>query len=168
VEAPRKHGPLDTRWPRARTQDSNGLRIASALSAAEAAEALEWDVFSRRYFPGRRRHDSEARSAYTAYRQGREWRTPPARLSLVPTEHVTAADEHEWEEAGTQRLMAAMAAARDDGAKRSLPEDEVATDGATRDVQRALRDLDGKIALMPRRDLGARVGAAFRRPQADR
>jgi hypothetical protein len=121
VEASRKHGPFDPRWPRARTHGSNRPRSASALGAAEAAEALEWDAFSRRYFPGRRRHDSEARSAYTTYRQGREWRTPPARLSLVPTERFTAADEHAREEAGTRRLMAALAAAQHDRASGLRP-----------------------------------------------
>jgi hypothetical protein len=42
-----------------------------------------------------------------------------------------------------------------------LREDEVAADAAVRDVQRALRDLDAKIALMPRRGPGLR-------PRADR
>jgi hypothetical protein len=53
----------------------------------------------------------EALTAYAAYKQGREWRTTPARLSVVPTEHVSAAVELvESEEAGTRRLLAAMAA----------------------------------------------------------
>ena len=111
MEASRKHGPFDPRWPCVRKDNSRALSTAPLLSAAEAAEALDWQAFSARYFPEPRRHDSEARSAYTAYRQGREWRTPPARLRLVPSEHTAAADEQEPEEAGTQRLMAAMAAA---------------------------------------------------------
>jgi len=52
----------------------------------------------------------EALTAYATYKQGREWRTTPARLTPVPTEHVSAAVERESEEAGTQRLVAAMAA----------------------------------------------------------
>ena len=53
----------------------------------------------------------EALTAYATYKQGREWRTTPARLSLVPTEHLSAAVELvESEEAGTRRLMAAIAA----------------------------------------------------------
>jgi hypothetical protein len=52
----------------------------------------------------------EALTAYATYKQGREWRTTPARLSVVPTEHVPAAVELESEEAGTRRLLAAMAA----------------------------------------------------------
>jgi hypothetical protein len=65
MEASRKHGSFDMRWP----------------------------------------------CAGAAYRQAREWPRPPARLSLVPQESVSAADPQEREEAGTRRLMAAMAAA---------------------------------------------------------
>jgi hypothetical protein len=35
----------------------------------------------------------EALTAYATYTQGREWRTTPARLSVVPPEHVPAAVE---------------------------------------------------------------------------
>jgi hypothetical protein len=111
VEASRKHGPFDTRWPCLRKESSNAASTAPRLRAAEAADALEWDAFSNRYFRGRRRHDPEARSAYSAYKQGREWRTTPARLTLVPREQVWAAAELEPEEAGTRRLLAAMAEA---------------------------------------------------------
>jgi hypothetical protein len=111
VEAPRKHGPFDTHWPRLRKDSSNAVATASLLRAAEAAEALDWDAFSNRYFRERRRHDPEARSAYAAYKQGREWRTTPARLRLVPNERAWAAAELEPEEAGARRLLAAMAAA---------------------------------------------------------
>jgi len=52
----------------------------------------------------------EALTAYAAYTQGREWRTTPARLSVVPPEHVPAAVELEPKETGARRLLAAMAA----------------------------------------------------------
>jgi hypothetical protein len=110
VEASRKHGSFDMRWL---CGDNNGLGAvpeAPLLSAAEEVEALGWDAFSNRYFPERRRHDSEARSAYVAYKHGREWRTPRARLRLVRPERPSGADEDERVEAGTRRLMAAMAA----------------------------------------------------------
>src|SRR5919197_2576895 len=107
----RKHGPFDTRWPCAQKESSDEAPTAPLLRAAEAAEALHWDGFSNRYFRERRRHDSEARSAYAAYKQGREWRTAPARLCLVPKERTWAAAELEPQEAGTRRLLAAMAAA---------------------------------------------------------
>jgi len=109
VEASGKHGPFDTRWPCIRKDNSGALSTRPLLSPAEATEALDWQAFSARYFPERRRHDSEARSAYAAYKQGREWRTPPARLRLVPSERGSAADEQEREEAGSRRLMAAIA-----------------------------------------------------------
>lgn len=111
MEASRKHGPFDTRWPCVRKDDAPALSTAPLLSEAETADALDWQAFSARYFPERRRHDSEARSAYAAYRQGREWRTPPTPLRLVPSERGAAADEQQREQASTQRLMAAMAAA---------------------------------------------------------
>jgi hypothetical protein len=111
VEASRKHGPFDTRWRFARKESSDAAPTAPPLRAEEAAEALDWEAFSNRYFHDRRRHDSEARSAYATYRQGREWRTTPPRLSLVPTEHGSVAVELELEEGGTRRLPAAMAAA---------------------------------------------------------
>ena len=111
VEASRKHGPFDTRWPCLRKESSNAAPTGPRLRVAEAADALDWDAFSNRYFRERRQHDPEARSAYAAYKQGREWRTTPARLTLVPREQVWAAAELEPEEAGTRRLLAAMAAA---------------------------------------------------------
>ena len=111
MEASRKHGPFDTRYACLRKGSSDAAPTGPLLRAAEAAEALDWDGFSHRYFRERRRHDSQARSAYAAYKQGREWRTTPARLSLVPPEHISVAAELEAEEAGTRRLLAAVAAA---------------------------------------------------------
>jgi hypothetical protein len=124
VEASRKHGPFDTRWPYIGKESSDEVATAPVLRDAEVAEALDWDAFSNRYFRERRRHDSEARSAYAAYKQGREWRTAPARLSLVPTEPVSAPAELAAEEAGTQRLLAAVAAARTRDAHSGLPADQ--------------------------------------------
>jgi hypothetical protein len=121
VEASRKHGPFDTRWPCLRKDSADAAPTAPLLRAAEAAEALDWDAFSNRYFRERRSHDSEARSAYAAYKQGREWRTTPAKLSLVPTERAWAAVELEPQEAGTRRLVAAMAAAHAREAPSALP-----------------------------------------------
>ena len=109
MEASRRHGPFDMRWG-ADKKGSGAVPEASPLSAAEVAEALDWDGFSDRYFRGRRRHDSKARSAYVAYSEGREWRTQPSRLRLVPSERTSEAREQELEEAGVRRLMAAMTA----------------------------------------------------------
>jgi hypothetical protein len=116
VETSRRHGPFDTRWPCVHKDNSRALSTAPLLSAAEAAEGLDWQAFSARYFPERRRNNFEALSAYAAYSQGREWRTPPARLRLVPSEQTAGdTDEQEREEAGSRRLMAAMAAAHPRG-----------------------------------------------------
>lgn len=116
MEASRQHGPFDTRWRCARTESPLALPTTAPLRAAEASEALDWYAFSDRYFRERGRHDAEALSAYAAYRQGREWRRTPARLRLIPTAGALAADEPEREEAGTRRLIAAMAAAHDERA----------------------------------------------------
>ena len=110
MEVSRKHGPYDTRWPCVRKDSSGGLSTAPRVSAAEVAEALDWQAFSARYFPERSRHDSEARSAYAAYRLGREWHQRPTRLRLVPTEPASAVVELEPGEAGAGRLLAAVAA----------------------------------------------------------
>jgi hypothetical protein len=110
VDVSRKHGPFDTRWPCARKDSSGAGPAAPRLRPAEAAEALDWDAFSTRHFSEARRHDSEARSAYAAYKHEREWRAGPARLSLVPTEPGSAAVEVESEAAGPRRLLAAVAA----------------------------------------------------------
>lgn len=113
VEASRKHGPFDTRSSSTRKGSAAAMPTAPPLRAAEAAEALDWEAFSNRYFPGRRRHNLEALTAYATYRQGREWRTTPARLSVVTPEHAPGAVELvESEGAGTRRLLTAMAAHR--------------------------------------------------------
>jgi hypothetical protein len=120
VEVSRKHGSFDTRWPCARKESLGAPSTVPLLSAAEVAEALDWHAFSTRYFHQRSRHDSQARSAYADYKHGREWRTGPARLSLVPTEPVSPA-ELESEEAGGRRLLAAMAAVSRRTAQAELP-----------------------------------------------
>jgi hypothetical protein len=109
VEASRKHGSYDTRWVCVR-KDGSSAAPGVSLGAAEVAEALDWSAFSARHFGDRGRHDSEARSAYAAYRQGREWReigTPG--LSLVPPEPVSVEVAEDPEDAGARRLLTAMA-----------------------------------------------------------
>lgn len=111
VEASREHGPFDPRWPSARKDNARAVSTAPPLRAAEAAEALDWEAFSKRYFPGRKRHDLDALAAYATHTQGHKWRTPPARLSVVP-EHVPRPVELAREEAGVRRLVAAIAVDR--------------------------------------------------------
>ena len=45
---------------------------AVATSGAEAPDGLDWQTFSAAYFPGRRRHDLEALTAYSAYKRSRD------------------------------------------------------------------------------------------------
>jgi hypothetical protein len=48
-------------------------------ATTDAPDGLEWQRFSTRYFPGRRRHDLEALTGYGAYR--RRSRPPTGRAS---------------------------------------------------------------------------------------
>jgi hypothetical protein len=111
VEASRKHRSFDTRWACVR-KDGMSATPGVSLGAVEVHEALDWSTFSARHFGDRGRYDSEARSAYAAYRQGREWRTAdsprPVGLSLVPPEPAVEVEEPP-EDAGARRLLAAMA-----------------------------------------------------------
>ena len=107
MEASRKHGSFDMRWPCATS--------AAAMPGLpdEAEEGLDWNSFSRRYFPDRLRHDGEALSAYAAYTRRHQPPETPPRLSVVRTEPAEqSALEQERERAGAQRLLAAMAARR--------------------------------------------------------
>ena len=97
------------------TSSLSRAALADDLPAAGIGEKLDWDAFSARYFPGRRRHDLNAVAAYGAYRQGRDWRnsgprTTPPRLTLVPNEPVSAALEVESDGTAVERLLVAVAA----------------------------------------------------------
>jgi hypothetical protein len=43
--------------------------VSTVASGPEIPDGLDWQTFSAAYFPGRRRHDLEALSAYGAYRR---------------------------------------------------------------------------------------------------
>lgn len=122
MEVSRKHGAFDTRWPRARS--SAATPMVQLLQVAEAAESLAWDRFSARHFREVGRHNSEARSAYAAYKRGHEWRKRPSRLRLA-TEHVGRPVELKSKETGTRRLLAAIAALGPDEAQARVPLAEV-------------------------------------------
>jgi hypothetical protein len=49
--------------------ESPPARLAPAQAGEDIPDGLDWDAFSTRYFPGRRRHDLEVISAYAAYQQ---------------------------------------------------------------------------------------------------
>jgi len=107
MEASRKHGPFDTRWPYAAS------RAPVPALPDDAEEGLDWEAFSRRYFPNRRRHNGEALSAYAAYGRRHQRRATPPRLSVVRAEPTQPSVwEHKREVVGAQRLLAAVAARR--------------------------------------------------------
>jgi hypothetical protein len=74
VEASRRHGRFDLRWPRRRVRRAAD-RPAALTSLEDVPDGLDWDAFSTRCFPGRGRHDLEAISAYDAYTHGRRPRS---------------------------------------------------------------------------------------------
>jgi hypothetical protein len=73
VESSRRHGPFDSRWPKQPLRLAPD-RLTLATGLEDVPDGLDWDAFSRRYFPGRRRHDLEAICAYHEYQDGRRWR----------------------------------------------------------------------------------------------
>jgi hypothetical protein len=88
VEASRRHGPFDSRWPK-RPLRIAADRLTIALAGFEdVPDALDWDAFSTRYFPGRRRHELDAICAYHEYQHGRwrESRRPKSVRSIVLNE----------------------------------------------------------------------------------
>jgi hypothetical protein len=169
VEASRKHGPFDERWPCARKNSSDEVPTAPPLRADEAAEALDWGRFSKRYFPGRRRQDMEALTAYGTCKQGREWRTTPARLSVVPTEDVSAAVELEWGEAGTRRLLDAIAADQMERRREPMIRERSELDQRRGELRRSLPGLSEKRADSYRRYSDAlaleRTGVKYEQPE---
>ena len=53
--------------------------VSAVPSSADAPDGLDWQAFSVTYFPGRRRHDLEALTAYGAYRRSRTLDQRPSR-----------------------------------------------------------------------------------------
>ena len=70
---PRRHtgfvgaGRFDAERKRPLTESA----VSAVASSADAPDGLDWQTFSAAYFPGRRRHDLEALTAYGAYRRSR-------------------------------------------------------------------------------------------------
>ena len=79
----------------------------SAVSAAASSEVvpagLDWQAFSAAYFPGRRRHDLEALTAYGAYRRSHEVDArsseEPARIE-APERQAGSTALQDWEDEG--------------------------------------------------------------------
>ena len=49
-----------------------GQDASAATTSVHAPAGLDWQAFSAAYFPGRRRHDLEALTAYSAYKRSRD------------------------------------------------------------------------------------------------
>lgn len=56
-------GTIDAERKRPLTESA----VSAVASSADAPDGLDWQTFSAAYFPGRRRHDLEALTAYGAY-----------------------------------------------------------------------------------------------------
>jgi hypothetical protein len=79
VEASRRHGRFDLRWPTRPLRAASDWPAPVLVDLGDVPDGLDWNDFSARYFPGRRRHDLEAIGAYDAYTPGR-WRKKQAPL----------------------------------------------------------------------------------------
>ena len=49
-----------------------GFVLRDLSSSMHVPEGLDWQTFSAAYFPGRRRHDLQALTAYSAYKRSRD------------------------------------------------------------------------------------------------
>jgi hypothetical protein len=72
--------------------------VSAVASSEEVPAGLDWQAFSAAYFPGRRRHDLEALTAYGAYRRSRT-------LDERPSGQATRKEEAESGEAGSAGLQ---------------------------------------------------------------
>jgi hypothetical protein len=72
VDASRRHGWFDARLPTHKLRGGADRLAPGAVDPADVPLGLDWDAFSTRCFPGGRRHDLEAVSAYYTYRHDRE------------------------------------------------------------------------------------------------
>jgi hypothetical protein len=97
---PRRHtgfagaGMFDAQRKRPLTESA----VYAVPSSADARDGLDWQTFSAAYFPGRRRHDLEALTAYGAYRRSRT-------LDERPSRQATRMKEAESREAGSTGLQ---------------------------------------------------------------
>ena len=97
-------GRFDAERKRPLTESSGS---AVATSGAEAPDGLDWQTFSAACFPGRRRHDLEALTAYSAYKRSRD---TGARSSAEPARIETwrraagATALRNWEDEGGATL----------------------------------------------------------------
>lgn len=68
---------------------------SAVTSSAHVPDGLNWQRFSAAYFPGRRRHDLEALTAYSAYKRTREADagSPEEPVPIEPARGLTGATD---------------------------------------------------------------------------
>jgi hypothetical protein len=81
LDVGRKHGPFDSRYPLRRKL---ATPVWELQPQRDGPETLEWSVFVARFFPNRRRHDSEALAAYEGYRNALDRVASPQRFPRRP------------------------------------------------------------------------------------
>ena len=69
VEAARRHGPFDTRYP---VRPKLAARIWELEPHEDGLGRLDWSAFLARFFPNSLRHDFGALGAYESYRNALE------------------------------------------------------------------------------------------------
>jgi hypothetical protein len=78
--------------------------VSAVASSADAPDGLDWQAFSAAYFPGRRRHDLEALSAYGAYRHSGTLDERPsrqaARMEEAGSGEAGSTGLQDWEDEG--------------------------------------------------------------------
>ena len=79
--------------------------VSAVASSADAPDGLDWQTFSAAYFPGRRRHDLEAITAYGAYRHSRTLDERPSRQATQNLEEAESGAAgspglQDWEDEG--------------------------------------------------------------------
>jgi len=105
IEASRKHGRFDSRWPKRRLRVTSDWGAAAAVGLEAVPDGLDWVAFSRRYFPGPRRHDLAAISAYHEHQHVDAGRTGArgagGRSGATNPSSPPGSGEHPW--AGPER-----------------------------------------------------------------
>ncbi len=85
----------------------------AAARSAHLPDGLDWQRFSATYFPGRRRHDLEALTAYGAYRRshavGKRTAEEPARINAEGGGPAGSAALQVWEDERAARRHEVLA-----------------------------------------------------------
>ena len=80
-------------------------RASGVETSANVSAGLDWQAFSAAYFPGRRRHDLQAMTAYGTYRRSRSLDERQSSESAIRMEAVESGEAgstglQDWEDEG--------------------------------------------------------------------